>query len=237
VRVGYGLLSTNNETLPPGRIHSIEVKQPLLWRPLGWWEVRVNLAAHSDRQEGGRRSHTILPVGTRAEVFAVLALVVPDIADEPTRELLEAGLARGRRGDGYTGSPRRAVVFRWFSVRRNGFALRPAAVLLRRGAVWRELVVVPTARMQSVSLHQGPLLRMLRLADVHVHTVSGPVRASLEDLDAADAARFFRDVAAAGIAAAAVDRSHRWREEPITASSWVAQGEAPHTSPIVTGQP
>jgi putative membrane protein len=56
--------------------------------------------------------------------------------------------------------------------------------------------------MQSVSLHQGPLLRMLRLADVHVHTVAGPIRATLDGLDAAVAAGFFRDVAATAIAAA-----------------------------------
>jgi putative membrane protein len=219
VRVGYGLLSTNNDTLPPGRIHSIEIQQPLLWRALGWWEVRINLAAHSNRQEGGRRSHTILPVGTRAEVLAVIALVFPEIVDETTRALLEAGLARGRRGDGYTTSPRRAILFRWFSWRRNGFALVPDAVLLRRGAIWRDLVLVPTARMQSVSMHQGPLLRLLRLADVHVHTVSGPIRASLEDLDVRDASMFFEEVAASGVAAAAADRSHRWAARSATPTS------------------
>jgi putative membrane protein len=202
VRVGYGLLSTNNETIPPGRIHSIEISQPLLWRPADWWEVRINLASHSDRQEGGRRTSTILPVGSRAEVFQVLELVMPDTAGDASRALVTAGLARARDGDGYTGSPRRAVVLRWFSWRRNGFALEREVVLLRRGAIWRSLVLVPTARMQSVSLHQGPLLRMLRLADVHVHTVSGPIRAALDDLDADSAAGFFRDVAASGIAAA-----------------------------------
>ncbi|MEP6843942.1 MAG: PH domain-containing protein, partial [Pseudolysinimonas sp.] len=217
VRVGYGLLSTNSETIPPGRIHSVEIQQPLLWRPADWWEVRINLASHSDRQEGGRRTSTILPVGSRAEVFQVLELVLPHILGDGSRALLEAGLARARTDDGYTGSPRRAMVFRWFSWRRNGFALEPEGVLLRRGAIWRSLVVVPTARMQSVSLRQGPLLRMLRLADVHVHTVSGPIRATLDDLDADAAARFFRDVAASGIAAARresvghVDNAVRWQ--------------------------
>ncbi|MES1169984.1 MAG: PH domain-containing protein, partial [Leifsonia sp.] len=65
--------------------------------------------------------------------------------------------------------------------------------------------------MQSVSLRQGPVLRVLRLADIHVHTVSGPIRATLDDLDAAVAAGFFRDVAAGAVRAAAADRTHRWR--------------------------
>ena len=34
------------------------------------------------------------------------------------------------------------------------------------GAVWRELVIVPAARMQSVAVTQGPLARRLRLATV-----------------------------------------------------------------------
>ncbi|HEU0205501.1 MAG TPA: PH domain-containing protein [Pseudolysinimonas sp.] len=202
VRVGYGLLSTNNETIPPGRIHSVEIRQPLLWRPADWWEARINLASHSDRQEGGRRTSTILPVGSRAEVFRVLELVLPGIVGDGSRQLVVSGLARAAAGDGYTTSPRRAAVLRWFSWRRNGFALEPEGVLLRRGAIWRSLVVVPTARMQSVSLRQGPLLRMLRLADVHVHTVAGPIRATLDDLDAAVAAGFFGEVAATGIASA-----------------------------------
>ena len=131
--------------------------------------------------------------------------------DRPLRA--SAGLDRGTPDDGYTASPRRAVVLRWFSWRRNGFALLPDAVLVRRGAVWRELVIVPAARMQSVAVTQGPLARRLRLAVVHPHTVAGPISARLGALDADDAARFFRDAAALGVAAADHDRSHHWRAD------------------------
>ena len=144
-------------------------------------------------------------------MFKVLELVLPGLVDEQTRAIVEAGLARAKPDDGFTTSPRRAIVLRWFSWRRNGFALRPDAVILRRGAIWRELVVVPAARMQSVSLRQGPLQRALRLAGVHVHTVAGPISARLGALDAGDAAGFFRDVARTAIAAAVADRTHRWR--------------------------
>jgi len=214
VRVGYGLLSLSNETLPPGRIHSIQISQELLWRPFDWWEVRVNLASRSrERGQEGRRGTSILPVGSRAEVLKVLELTLPELlASEDMSALLAAGLRPGRTGDGFTISPPRARVLRWFSRRRNGFALRPDAVLLRRGAIWRDLVVVPTARMQSVGLHQGPFLRMLRLAAVHVHTVAGPIQARIGALDARDAAGFFRDAAEADVAAAVADRSHRWRD-------------------------
>jgi putative membrane protein len=212
VRVGFGLLSTSNETLPPGRIHSISISQSLLWRPFDWWEVKVNRAGRSSAQgAAGQQNTTILPVGSRAEVFKVLELALPGLVDPGTRAVIEAGLARATPDDGYTNSPRRGAVLRWFSWRRNGFALRPEAVVLRRGAVWRELVVVPAARMQSVSLHQGPLDRALRLAEVHVHTVAGPISARLGALDASDASGFFGEAASTAIAAAAADRTHRWR--------------------------
>ncbi|HEV7740866.1 MAG TPA: PH domain-containing protein [Pseudolysinimonas sp.] len=212
VRVGYGLFSTSNETLPPGRIHSISISQPLLWRPFDWWEVKVNRAGRSSAQgAAGQQNTTILPVGTRAEVFKVLELVLPGLVDEATRVIIVAGLARATPDDGFTNSPRRGAVLRWFSWRRNGFALRPDAVILRRGAIWRELVVVPAARMQSVSLHQGLLDRALRLAEVNVHTVAGPINARLGALDAQQASGFFRDVAQTAINAAAADRTHRWR--------------------------
>ncbi|GAA2077189.1 hypothetical protein GCM10009840_09770 [Pseudolysinimonas kribbensis] len=212
VRVGYGLLSLSNETLPPGRIHSVQVSQELLWRPFDWWEVRVNLASRSrERGQEGRRGTMILPVGSRAEVLKVLELTLPELlAAEGMEPLVRASLEGGRPDDGFTVSPPRARILRWFSRRRNGFALRPDAVLLRRGAIWRDLVVVPAARMQSVAVHQGPLLRRLRLAAIHVHTVAGPITARLGALDADDAAGFFRDAAAADVAAAVADRSHRW---------------------------
>lgn len=219
VRVGYGLLSTRNETLPPGRIHSVSVSQPLLWRAADWWTIKVNRASRGSSADGGQQaqqSSEVLPVGSRDDAFRVLGLLLPEVveADEasPERhELLARGLV-GRGGDAdFTTSPRRGAVLRWFSWRRNGFALLPGAVLLRRGAIWRELAIVPMPRVQSVALEQGPLERSLRLAGINVHTVAGPVSTRLGALDAEDAQALFRDTAVESVAAARADRSHRWR--------------------------
>lgn len=211
IRTGFGLLSTSNETIPPGRIHSVEITQELLWRPADWWTVRVNLASHSSAKgAAGQRSTTILPVGSRVEVLKVLELVLPELVAEDTRRQIESGLAEARHGDGFTTSPRRAAILRWFSWRRNGFLLHPDAVVLRRGAIWRSLVVVPTARTQSVDVRQGPIERALRLAAVRVHTVSGPVSARVGALDVRDASRLFSGIAEAGVAAIVADRSHHW---------------------------
>ena len=149
-------------------------------------------------------------VGSRADVIRVLELVLPDLVTDDTRVLVEGGLANARADDGFTTSPRRGAVVRWFSWRRNGFLLHPDAVILRKGAIWRTLTIVPAARTQSVAVHQGPIERLLRLAHVRVHTVAGPVTAEVGAIDVADASALFRDTAAAGVAAIRADRSHRW---------------------------
>ncbi|RZU64012.1 putative membrane protein [Microterricola gilva] len=78
VRVGYGLLSTSNETIPPGRIHAIAVTQPLLWRPFGWWTIRINTAGHSQQNGQNASNTTVLPVGRIDDVERVLALLLPE---------------------------------------------------------------------------------------------------------------------------------------------------------------
>lgn len=214
VRVGFGLLSTTNETLPPGRIHSVKISQPLLWRPSGWWQIAVNRASRSSQNgAAGQQQTTILPVGNLDDVRAVLRLLLPEVTVDDALPVLELGLVgRGNEG-GFTVSPRRARVLRWFSQKRNGFALDGTVVMLRTGAIWRSLIIVPLSRAQSVSVHQGPILRSLRLASVHVHTVAGPITATLGALDKLDAMRFFDDVAASAVSAAVSDTSHRWRQQ------------------------
>ena len=214
VRVGFGLLSTTNETLPPGRIHSVKVSQPLLWRPFGWWQIAVNRASRSSQNgAAGQQQTSILPVGNLDDVRAVLRLLLPEAANDASMPVLELGLSGRGTDGGFTVSPRRARVLRWFSQPRNGFALTDTAVLLRRGAIWRSLVAVPFSRTQSVSVNQGPLLRALRLATIHVQTVAGPIVPYVGALDRDDALRVFDGVAAASLRAAVTDTSHRWRQQ------------------------
>ncbi|WP_426625381.1 PH domain-containing protein [Leifsonia sp. McL0607] len=227
VRVGFGLLSTSNETLPPGRVHAVEVQQPLLWRPFGWWQIRIDTAGHS-REKGaaGQPNTTMLPVGDQADVARVLALVLPIFTAEHGDAVLQGMTSRGH--DGFTGSPRRAVWLRPLSWQRTGFRMVDGVVLLRRGFVWRSLAIVPLARLQSLELQQGPIDRLLGLAETRFHTVSGPVRPRLGAMDSASGVELFEAVAARAVEAAAGDRSHRWGSH-----GWPAA----HGAPGVPGAP
>jgi len=231
VRVGFGLLSTSNETLPPGRIHAVEVLQPLLWRPFGWWQIRIDTAGHS-REKGaaGQPNTTMLPVGDAADVSRVLSLVLPGFATEEHRAVIEAGMvSRGR--DDFTGSPRRGAWIRPFSWQRTGFRVVDDVILLRRGVVWRSLAIVPLARLQSLELQQGPVDAALRLADARFHTVSGPVRPRLAAIDAPTGVRLFEEVSARAVVAAAADRSHRWGSPSWELGTQGAGAPAPAVGP------
>jgi putative membrane protein len=212
VRVGYGLLSTGNQTLPPGRIHAIEVRQPLLWRASGWWQITTNLASSgaSARNSSGSAATTLLPVGTHADVDRVLALLHPALGDGDAAGLLSVGLESRGGDDGFVNAPRRARWLRPFSWRRTGFTLTGSAIVFRQGVIWRSLTIVPQARLQSVALVQGPLRRRLRLAGVHAHTVGGPVLSRLEVIDADTALTLFGDLTAAAVTSGEADTTHRW---------------------------
>jgi putative membrane protein len=70
--------------------------------------------------------------------------------------------------------------------------------------------------MQSVSLRQGPIERLLRVATVHPHVVSGPVSTRLRLLDVDRAERLFGELAAIGVGARRSDVSHRWADREVS---------------------
>ncbi len=222
VRIGHGLLSTSSETIPPGRIHAIEVSQPLLWRPSQWWTIRINTAGQLSSGSGGGGSAAaqraiVLPVGAIGDVEKVLGLILPGFEDPELRSLVGPGLIDGGRDPRFTTSPRRARWLRPFSWRRTGFVFGGGTVLLRRGVITRSLILVPLARLQSVSIQRGPLRRMLRLRSIHLHVVAGPVSAILPAIDLTIAERFVEQVARRAVAEAAADATDHWRREPDSA--------------------
>jgi len=229
IRITYGLFTTITEIIPPGRINAIEIRQSILWRPAGWWTIKINRITGKSVSEGTQDQFTtVLPVGTRADVERVMGLLVPEMAPEEWPALFEQGVLGPRDGDPFTNTPRRARIFTLLSWKRNGFALNQGALLLRRGVVWRTLSMFPFARMQSVALHQGPFDRMLRVADVQVHTVLGPISGRLSTVDRDAALELFAEVERRTAMASAADHSHRWAADVADAVA------APATVPPLT---
>jgi len=214
VRITFGLLTTVTEIVPPGRIHAVEITQPILWRPAGWWAIRINrLSGRSATDANTDQFTTVLPVGTAADVERVLRLILPSVPESDWPLLAAEGMPRAEADDSFTTTPRRAWVIRPLSWRRNGFRLTDDVLLLRRGVIWRRLAVLPLARLQSFAVHQGPIDRMLRIASIRGHIVTGPVYAQLAAIDRDEALGLFDAAAHAAVRAASGDRSHRWAQD------------------------
>ncbi|MGW2727028.1 PH domain-containing protein [Streptomyces sp. NPDC001494] len=167
LRIDHGLLDRAHETVPPGRVQTVRVVEPLLWRRLGWVRVELDVA--------GSDNSVLVPVAPRAVAESVIARVLPGVS-------VPASPAR---------PPRRArwCVPVWW--RGHGLAVTDAVFAARHGLLRRRLSLVPHAKVQSVRLTQGPWRRLWRLADVHVDTGAGrTVTARLRDAE--EAARLLR---------------------------------------------
>lgn len=230
VRITFGLFTTVTETIPPGRIFAVEVMQPLLWRPFGWWAVRINRmsgkAAAKAQSSQAQQFNTVLPVGARADVERVLALILPDVPADVLPLIWEQGVLGPVAGDPYTTIPPRAWWRRPLSWRRHGAALTDFALLLRRGRIWRQLAVFPLARLQGFSLYQGPIDRAQGVTKAQAHSAVGPVRGEVSGLDSTVLLGMLNTLSASAARAAASDRAHRW-----------AEGDEPAAAPAGHGLP
>ncbi len=166
LRLDHGLLDRVHETVPPGRVQTVRIVEPLLWRRRGWVRVELNVA--------GSSNSVLLPVAPREIAESVVARVLPEVS-------VPAGRALAR-------PPRRAGWRRPLWWRGYGLAVTDAVFAARYGLLRRRLALVPHAKVQSVRLSQGPWQRALRLADVHVDTgANKTVTARLRGADEAAA--------------------------------------------------
>ncbi|MFE2275681.1 PH domain-containing protein [Streptomyces sp. NPDC059454] len=187
LRIDHGLLDRAHETVPPGRVQTVRLVEPLLWRRRDWVRVELDVA--------GSSNSLLLPVAPRELAESVVARVLPGVS-VPPREALSP-------------PPRRArwcVPFWW---RGYGLAVTDAVFAARHGLLRRSLSLVPHAKVQSVRLVQGPWQRARGVADVHVDTgANKSVTAHLRD--AAEAAALLRSQAERSRTGRRDARPDRW---------------------------
>jgi putative membrane protein len=164
LRIDHGLLDRAHETVPPGRVQTVRIVEPLLWRRRGWVRVELDVA--------GSANSLLLPVAPREVAESVVARVLPGVT-VPSR----ASLSRPPHRAG------RCVPLWW---RGYGLAVTDAVFAARTGLLRRSLALVPHAKVQSVRLAQGPWERLWGVADVHVDTgANKTVTARLRDAEEA----------------------------------------------------
>ncbi len=225
IRLRHGLVETRRQTVPPGRVQAVRMRQTLLWRGKDWWAMTINVAGYQQNQEA---VSTLLPVGPREEAELALRLVFPRIAHDlmdpdaapAASDDLPSVLAAAMEGTGGEGgfiaSPPSARWLDPWQWRRRGVAATEDALIIRRGRITREVFVVPHERTQSLKLEQGPLQRMLGLASVVVHSTQGAVKPAAHHLAVADALRLLDEQA---------ERARR-RRKVQTPEQWAREVEA-----------
>ncbi len=193
LRIQHGLTDLRTTTIPLHRIQAMDLVQPLWWRPFGWWRIRVNVAGIASGSDGdGDSETTLLPVGGLDEALHVLSTLGHRAGVEVLRD---AALGTEPTPGWFSASPR-AKVFDPLSWRRNAWTLTESAVVLRSGRLTRRAVTVPHARVQSLTVGQGPIEARMGLAGVTIVSTPGPVAATLAHLDL-DAAQQFLDTVSA----------------------------------------
>jgi membrane protein YdbS with pleckstrin-like domain len=80
------------------------------------------------------------------------------------------------------------------------YAERADDLLVRRGIMFRSLVVVPYGRMQYVDIGVGPVERGLGLCTLKLHTASAGTNAEIPGLPADEGARLREQLSARGAA-------------------------------------
>lgn len=83
-------------------------------------------------------------------------------------------------------------------VKAMGYVEREDDLLIRKGVMFRSLVVVPYGRMQYVDVTAGPLARGFKIASVQLHTAAPGTDASIDGLTPAEAARLRDRLASRG---------------------------------------
>ena len=90
----------------------------------------------------------------------------------------------------------------WWLVGRQvgaiGYRERADDLVVTRGVLFRELVIVPYGRMQLVDVRAGPLARRYGMATLQLHTAAATTDASIPGLPVAEASRLRDRLAAMG---------------------------------------
>jgi putative membrane protein len=197
LRVTRGLTNLTSQSVPVNRIQGVKISQSLLWKPLGWYRVDVDILGYA--HEGGdnnesNASSVLLPVATLDEVELATGRALPGF-DLDAIELHP--------------SPKRARWLRWFDFWTLRYGWDDRTLITERGWLTHVRDVVPHAKTQSVRIEQGPLQRLLRLADVHVHTPRGPVNAVAHQLEERTARELALSQLDRARAARSAEREHR----------------------------
>ncbi|MGJ3509019.1 PH domain-containing protein [Enemella sp. A6] len=177
VKVSRGLTALASQSVPLDRIQGIQLRQSVLWRTWGLWQINIDVLGQQavGEGEGSDIGAMLLPPAPPEDVRTAVKAIWPevDIDSVPMNPV-----------------PARAKWLRPFTSRYLQWGFDERVAVSRFGRWWRYIDVVPHSKAQSVSIDEGPLQRKLGLATVSVHTTPGPVQLQARHLSREQARGF-----------------------------------------------
>lgn len=237
IRIRRGLTDSRNQTIPPGRIHAIEIRQPLLWRLKGWYRVTMTQAGNSVKMgkenNGGNNelvsARVLLPVGSRAQAELAVWMVVQDLGVPDSAAFVDSVFAPTHAGAGahFTRVPRRARLVDPLVRRRRAYALTGSLFVIRDGWLTRRCALIPLARIQSTHILQGPVERRLDVATVRADLVPGVVSHTARHVDRRGAQLLWKRLEDASRVRREAEPPEKWMHRALAARDHAAapQGE------------
>jgi len=205
MRTEEGLFTRRKVEIPRRKVQVVKVREPFIRRLMGYGTVHVETAGLGSIKEGIFSAETAIPMVHRDELQEALQAVSPELDIDPwsvkLKQPAKRALYRARIASFLEVSPAIIVLaivfFPWgllsllllpwvfFVTRldwsRQGWALSDGYLVVQRGILLRETRVMALEKVQALHLHQGPLMRWLEIARLHVFVADAQV--SLPDLD------------------------------------------------------
>ena len=237
IRIRRGLTDSRNQTIPPGRIHAIEIRQPLLWRLKGWYRVTMTQAGNSVKMgkenNGGNNelvsARVLLPVGSRAQAELAVWMVVQDLGVPDPAAFVDSVFAPTHAGADahFTRVPHRARLVDPLVRRRRAYALTGSLFVIRDGWLTRRCALIPLARIQSTHILQGPVERRLDVATVRADLVPGVVSHTARHVDRRGAQLLWKRLEDASRVRREAEPPEKWMRRALAARDHAAapQGE------------
>ncbi|QTG75845.1 PH domain-containing protein [Trueperella pecoris] len=174
LRVRAGLTKLTTRSMPPARMHAIELHRPILWRWKDWWKVSATLAGGNALENAGEatKAGIVIPVGTREEALQTLWTMLPDAGTDDDAALIRDALDGLGTGRFFLSAPGRAKWFDPITYKSRGICLTPRVAVIRRGRFSRKVTFVWQDHTQSLRMSQGPIQRRLQLGDINFDMVN-----------------------------------------------------------------
>ncbi len=194
-----GLFTRRRGVLRPAKVQLVTILEPVLRRLAGFTSIAIETAAAREGGDGTQRSEAIVPHVARDRVRQVVEAAVPLDLDpmsvalhppHPAALVRATAAAVGRTAllaaiatwwlwpwglVGWLAVPIAAGVAR-LDHRHQGWLVTESLVVSRRGWLNRNTWLLARAKLQSIAVHQGPILRRYGLGVLTVRVAGNLVQ-------------------------------------------------------------